>query len=445
MTKINESFFTENAQFQAKVQSLINNTMYSSAIIGFLHKNYLVAIDSKLYLFNSSFDYYIVDIYQLKIGHNNIYTHYSETHVDLIKFDSNLKYPLILGKTEIKNLNNYINSLHSILQEMKANLPILWINNQHLKPYFVAYYKKYRERFDLQFLRFNSWLTLKTTLENPLIVLNDDKVFLNMTRSFPNDIINFKRIISNKMNLIESDLTLRGLIIYGLRQVGLEFNNDYFNENFPELTTLNTTNIQKLLLALYQNSLWGKETDKFLFYYLSKNHLLNKLNSEQLEAIYSSIVEIERNIQFDYKTIMLENELELISDIEKDITSPSIYTITDIDLMSGSEFEVFCGALFEKLGYSIEMTPASGDQGIDLIACKEHQTLGIQAKRYSKKVTNTAIQEVAAGIKHYRLQKGLVITNSYFTDSAIELATSNDIILWDRYILEMKLKETFNN
>lgn len=47
------------------------------------------------------------------------------------------------------------------------------------------------------------------------------------------------------------------------------------------------------------------------------------------------------------------------------------------------------------------------------------------------------------GINHYKLQKGVVITSNYYTNSAKVLADSNNVILWDRDLLELKIKEAF--
>jgi HJR/Mrr/RecB family endonuclease len=116
-------------------------------------------------------------------------------------------------------------------------------------------------------------------------------------------------------------------------------------------------------------------------------------------------------------------------------------TIDDVDLMSGVEFEEFISYLFKKKGYTANLTPASGDQGIDLVAVKNGLRIGIQTKCYSNSVSNKAIQEVVAGVAHYKLSKAIVITNNYFTKSAIELALSNDVVLWDRGILKEKTLE----
>lgn len=115
------------------------------------------------------------------------------------------------------------------------------------------------------------------------------------------------------------------------------------------------------------------------------------------------------------------------------------YSMNDIDLMTGTEFESAVAALFSQMGFIVSLTKSSGDQGIDIIAEKGSQRIGIQAKCYSGSVGNSAIQEAVAGKAYYNLNKVMVITNSQFTSSAVSLAQSNDVILWDRTLLSEKL------
>ena len=126
---------------------------------------------------------------------------------------------------------------------------------------------------------------------------------------------------------------------------------------------------------------------------------------------------------------------------EKKLMDSNYYSIKDVDVMNGFEFEGFLNILFKKMGYEVTQTKLSGDQGADLIVSKLGETTVIQAKRSNGKISNNAIQEVSASIKHYKAQKGMVITNNYFTPSAIELAKSNSIILVDRHKLTDLIKE----
>ena len=106
--------------------------------------------------------------------------------------------------------------------------------------------------------------------------------------------------------------------------------------------------------------------------------------------------------------------------------------IEKIDCMSGKEFEAFIATLFQKKGFKVSQTPLSGDFGIDVIIENSLIKIGIQTKCYNDKVSNSAVQEAVTGIKHYNLDKAMVITNNYFQPSAIALAKDNNVILWDR-------------
>lgn len=115
------------------------------------------------------------------------------------------------------------------------------------------------------------------------------------------------------------------------------------------------------------------------------------------------------------------------------------YSIAEIDHMEGHEFEYFCAELLQQKGYvDIEVTPGSGDQGIDILAVKDGITFGIQCKCYSSDIGNKAVQEAYSGKEFYGCHIGSVLSNSYFTASAKELAKRNRILLWDRdYLIDL--------
>ena len=99
---------------------------------------------------------------------------------------------------------------------------------------------------------------------------------------------------------------------------------------------------------------------------------------------------------------------------------------------SGYEFEEYVANLYKELGYKlIEITKKSGDQGADVVLKKDNIKYVVQAKFYSSPVGNKAVQEIVAALKMYKAQKGIVVTNNTFTNSAIELAKVNDIQLVD--------------
>ena len=107
------------------------------------------------------------------------------------------------------------------------------------------------------------------------------------------------------------------------------------------------------------------------------------------------------------------------------------------DRMDGHTFEHYCAGLLRRNGFHhVEVTRGSGDQGIDILAWKHRKKYGIQCKCYSYYLGNKAIQEAYAGMKFYECDVAAVLTNQYFTNSAVALAGKTDVLLWDRAVLE---------
>lgn len=112
-----------------------------------------------------------------------------------------------------------------------------------------------------------------------------------------------------------------------------------------------------------------------------------------------------------------------------------------IDTMDGHAFEQFVADLLRKLGYEhVEVTPGSGDQGVDIIARKNGTRYAIQCKRYSKKLGNKPVQEAYAGKAIYGCSVAAVVTNNYFTEGAKEAARSTGVLLWDRDELKQMIR-----
>ncbi len=107
--------------------------------------------------------------------------------------------------------------------------------------------------------------------------------------------------------------------------------------------------------------------------------------------------------------------------------------VTAADDMEGHDFEKFCADLLKRNGFEqVRVTQASGDQGVDILAEKDDIRYAIQCKNYNSKLGNTPVQEIYAGKTFYHCHVGVVMTNSTFTQGAIDLAEATNVILWDR-------------
>ncbi|MDR3712038.1 MAG: restriction endonuclease [Puia sp.] len=139
-------------------------------------------------------------------------------------------------------------------------------------------------------------------------------------------------------------------------------------------------------------------------------------------------------IHFDILVRRLETKLEHFD--------PSRFvTMYHVDAMNGYDFEKFLAEVFQTAGYDVEGTKLSGDQGADLFATRFGKKIVIQAKNYSGNVGNTAVQEALSAKSFYACDEAMVVTNSYFTKSAIELAKATSVRLIDRPDLQKYLDE----
>lgn len=127
---------------------------------------------------------------------------------------------------------------------------------------------------------------------------------------------------------------------------------------------------------------------------------------------------------------------DLIAEIENTKVpkgvSPQAF-FRDIDTMEGPEFEHYCAELLQRNGFTeVEVTKASGDFGVDVLAKKDGVSYAIQCKCYKDTVGNHAVQEALSGAQYYHCMVAAVMTNNYFTPAAIETAEKTNVLLWDR-------------
>ena len=119
--------------------------------------------------------------------------------------------------------------------------------------------------------------------------------------------------------------------------------------------------------------------------------------------------------------------------------------MADIDKITGFEFEELVGRLLRNMGFIVEQTLLSADGGVDIIAySKEPIFKGkylIQCKRWSGVVGEPVIRDLYGVVLSQNANKGIVITNSYFSEKAIEFAENKNIELIDGNILSDLIKK----
>jgi HJR/Mrr/RecB family endonuclease/Tfp pilus assembly protein PilF len=185
-------------------------------------------------------------------------------------------------------------------------------------------------------------------------------------------------------------------------------NYDNFKEKIQAANPRSEREYVEQFLRVYKDN---TKSNMYYFYLMLSDHNMTDLSFEEFKE------------SMDLKIF----EIILTFDANKKVP------INAVDEMNGYEFEIFIGEMYEKMGYSVELTPKSGDQGADLIITKFGERTAVQTKKYTEKnVSNKAVQEVLGSIKYYKCTSCSVVTNSYFTKSAIELGDINGVKLVDR-------------
>ncbi|AJG91178.1 restriction endonuclease (plasmid) [Bacillus tropicus] len=264
---------------------------------------------------------------------------------------------------------------------------------------------------------------------------------LDDTVNFHDEIETFTQFLMKK-KYIEGDEFLVGVFV---REQVVENAINDFSETFNLHNNVQFENISNMTLTECLQAFHAAD------FAMIENHedvanfmcFLLKNNKIELDVTYQELQEKLTNM------LMQEGEDQMLQDygsylLAEDEDNVSI-TLESIDEMDGYQFEEFVAKLFVEMGYKAEVTNSSGDYGIDVIAKRKGLSIGIQAKRYSDKVPNKAVQEVIAGISYYKLDQGLVITNNYFTRQAQNQAKGTNVLLWDRDMLQQKLHELYRN
>ena len=238
-----------------------------------------------------------------------------------------------------------------------------------------------------------------------------------------------------------------------------ESDNDYVFSRWEKEASKNKVKIFKNkimskneLIEAISNNVNGKENDRILIKEIVD--ILRMQKELEIDTKFDIIKNVDQIINELYKIVKVKKqEMEkrekarrrkeaererdrlLKGDLSKENKIKREKEELELDsnnIKDGFEFENYVANLYKKLGYTIEqITKKSGDQGADVVATKDGKTYVIQAKYYGSPVGNYAVQEVLGAIGMYKADKGIVITNSTFTKSAIELANANNIELVD--------------
>jgi HJR/Mrr/RecB family endonuclease len=409
---------------------------------------YLLFRDNQALIINKEFETIHINIKNLKPG----YTYGGDTGVYHFYYQGRRSEDVILTNSELKKINEYTRKFRASRKSNQKQLEVKLQDNKtrllenkdtftilqnFLKQYLYEYFK------DLELFCIQE----DDLLSDIFSQKKEHKLSLNnhIQEQVENDFTKLLTLFIKKEHL---DPYFEGkvgflLILKVYRELAVisyskEFHDEYHGY-FPNLETSTLDNCYRDYFSIdFINHTEIKNIGLLTCFLLQNNKIKTKKYKDPLtkafETVKEKIMELDKNKELNmFEAQLLQNSNDNIDKV----------TIDNVDLMNGYEFERFITDLFRKMGYSVNQTKSSGDQGIDVLAVKRGQRIGIQAKCYSNNVSNKAIQEVVAGMNYYKVTKGIVITNNFFTNSAVELANSNGVVLWDRSILKEKIQEYY--
>lgn len=263
--------------------------------------------------------------------------------------------------------------------------------------------------------------------------VNDFKEAIRESDSMKNfSDLNFYILLQHQLMKIRSEKVNKFSEEHSLSKLDFEDTLEFFEKN--NFSEEETSKFMTMVFGKYGITTFIVE-DKSLKYITDDGLSFLDLNFENIETEDYELSTAEKVENYFKK----QRKKRYIERLSKGTTNKKKTTIADIDIMSGFEFEKFISRLFQKMGYKSYTTQETNDQGVDVIAEKGDVRIAIQTKCYNGVVGNSAIQEIVAGMKYYDADKAMVITNSTFTKSAVELAKKNNVQLWDRKTLIEKI------
>ena len=285
-----------------------------------------------------------------------------------------------------------------------------------------------------------------------------------------------KRYRKNGKEDLEGDgfKIVSGLATLGVMYFGFVYNTDK-SQFWYELThyLLPALGVIAILIGLYVAFLFnGKkrsnekvenllQTVKESEFEISVNNFIDRFGKEGKKGSYQY-----RNYSFDWSRLsdfrdtLIQNGIEVSTDDYQDllvilkyyidikeknflnngITTKTQHRFSELN-KEGSDFEYLIVRLYNSMGYVSKRTGGSGDQGADVIASKDGVNVLIQAKCYTKPVSNEAVQQSFSALSYYGCNKAVVITTSSFTPGAVALAKANSTELIDGERLKRMLLE----
>lgn len=144
----------------------------------------------------------------------------------------------------------------------------------------------------------------------------------------------------------------------------------------------------------------------------------------------------------DVGTSPPKNVLEEIRRCSELVRARRSEVLGRITRIEAQEFEFDIARLLREMGYTADVTCASGDDGVDVFAHRDAEKIVIQCKRWRKhKIDRSVIDELGGTAQRHDATRAILATTSTFTDDARRVGQQLRIELWDLDELVRRFRE----
>jgi restriction endonuclease Mrr len=197
--------------------------------------------------------------------------------------------------------------------------------------------------------------------------------------------------------------------------------------------------------ALWVNALWGvfgKPQEVW------KQESIRNIDEQRIrERAFDEfcrqipLVRIQRERE-KQEELLKQQEQKRREAVERERRKQVSRTQVGLQRMTPTAFELVVGSLYQALGYTVYVTPGSGDRGIDLAMVKDGLQVAVQCKRYSRAVGEPTVREFYGSFIGF-FSQGIFVTTSHFSRAASAWASERkDLTLVDIDLLVKMLCDT---
>lgn len=204
------------------------------------------------------------------------------------------------------------------------------------------------------------------------------------------------------------------LTLYTIRKItihlGIKRENKVVDEAIEKYIQLLATKRGQLSFRDYYGDIdtrqWEKEKEKFIG-----------------EKLPPSLTLLKDGAQYSKLKDKIDKKIDQFTGSESFLKYVNPKPRVIFNNLTPREYELRCAEELENYGWLAHVTPATRDQGADVIARMNDHKVVLQCKYLASTVPNKAVQEVYAARDYNNANFGAVVSNAQYSDSARQLAS----------------------